>query len=164
MWLETKYRNVFTGVNPTPDRAHRDNVASELNETFPEDVVPEMWLVDALFTHPHYQRKGIGRGLLQWPLQRGREEHVPVGVKGSPVGGLAYRACGFQSVGATRFGRWFDELQYGGEVHQFWLWEPEGSTERWVERTRERRLQALAERPGRDRKGEGEGEGDPGMA
>jgi hypothetical protein len=82
IWLETKYRNVFTGVNPTPDRAHRDNVASELNETFPEDVVPEMWLVDALFTHPDY------------PEERHREGSLTVAVAEGQGGARARRGQG----------------------------------------------------------------------
>ncbi len=143
MWLEGKYQDIFTGINPTKDSGHRKNVKGELEEEFPEDIVPEMWVVDLLYVHPEWQRNGIARKLLQWGFDRARKENVPLGVKGSPVGSFAYRACGFQSVGATRFGRWFDELEFGGEAHQFWLWEPEGSEKRWVERTRERREQIL---------------------
>ncbi|KAJ9610695.1 hypothetical protein H2200_005472 [Cladophialophora chaetospira] len=143
LWVEGKYKNVFTGVTPTKNPEHWKNVKSELDEEFPQDIIPEMWLIDLLYIHPEWQRKGIARLLLQWGMERAREENVPLGVKGSPIGGLAYKACGFQSVGGTRFGGWFDELEFGGVPHQFWLWEPEGSQERWVERTKEWREQSL---------------------
>ena len=73
---------------------------------------------------------------MNWVKAQAARERVPVVVKGSALGGPAYRKHGFRSIGFDRFGRFFDEVEFGGERHQLWMWEPVGMEGVWYERAK----------------------------
>ena len=67
------------------------------------------WFLDHLAVAPEYQRRGVGRELVQWGLQRAEAETkeriemgkppVPVALFGSVMGLHLYRSLGFKVVG-----------------------------------------------------------------
>lgn len=139
---EGKYQRTwpFSLAEHTFDHKHFRSIAHVLNEPWDQEVFGEAWELSGLFTRNEWQRKGLGKMLVEWGKERAREEGVPLIVSGSPVGGVAYRAMGFEEVhvlGLGKAGR-FDELEYGGEVMRRWCWEP-NEEGRWVERARENR-------------------------
>ena len=73
---------------------------------------------------------------MNWVKAQAARERVPVVVKGSALGGPAYRKHGFRSIGFDRFGEFFDECEFGGERYQLWVWEPEGMEGVWFERAK----------------------------
>ena len=145
--FEAKYQQTwpFSLAEHTFDHAHFGRIAHLLGEPWDPDVFSECWELLGLYTHSEWQRRGIGKKLMEWGKERAREEGVPVIVQGSPVGGVVYRAMGFEEVGVLGLGEvgGFDELEFGGEVMRRWCWEPEeeyvkeGTEGRWVERARE---------------------------
>ena len=149
MRFEAKYQQTwpFSLSEQTFDHAHFGSIVHVLGEPWDPDVFGECWELLALYTHNKWQRRGLGKQLMEWGKERAREEGVPVIVQGSPVGGVVYRAAGFKEVGVLGLGQvgGFDELEFGGEVMRRWCWEPEkkyvkeGTVGRWVERARENR-------------------------
>lgn len=109
-----------------------------MNDPWDESIFAESWEVDGLFVDVKYQRRGYVRTMLDWVFEQARKEKVPVCVKGSARGGLAYRKHGFRSIGDVGFHKYFDELEYGGELHQLWVWEPEGLEDKWLERAKQK--------------------------
>lgn len=55
-----------------------------------------------LACHPSYQRRGIGKQLVRWGLEKARRETLDMTVFGSPMGSLLYRSVGFREVGKFR--------------------------------------------------------------
>lgn len=55
-----------------------------------------------LACHPSYQRRGIGRQLVRWGLEKAKLENLDMTVFGSPMGSLLYRSVGFREVGKFR--------------------------------------------------------------
>ncbi|KXJ91721.1 acyl-CoA N-acyltransferase [Microdochium bolleyi] len=55
-----------------------------------------------LACHPDYQRRGIGRRLVTWGLEKASREGLDLTVFGSPMGSLLYQAVGFREVGRFR--------------------------------------------------------------
>jgi len=56
--------------------------------------------LDSLYVDPAYQRKGIGKMLLQWGLQRADDGQNNVRLMASEAGAQLYRATGFDEVGS----------------------------------------------------------------
>ena len=54
--------------------------------------------LNILATHPKYQRKGVGRKLLQWGLRTADAENIPIALYASPNGANLYRSIGFQDL------------------------------------------------------------------
>lgn len=132
--------------DPVNDRKRRGVLDPLLKmDPWDETIFAESWEVDGLFVDVKYQRRGYARIMLDWVFEQARKEQVPVRVKGSPRGGLAYRKHGFRSIGEVGFHRYFDELEFGGENHQLWVWEPEDSEGKWWERAKQR----MAEQDGK---------------
>ena len=57
-----------------------------------------IWL-SFLGVHPRYQRRGIGKRLLKWGIERSNTERVPIGLAASPDGASLYMSVGFQDLG-----------------------------------------------------------------
>ena len=57
-----------------------------------------IWLA-VLGVDPRFQRRGVGKRLLQWGLSRADEEAVQMGLIASPAGRRLYKSVGFQDVG-----------------------------------------------------------------
>jgi GNAT superfamily N-acetyltransferase len=146
-WVESQQLKVFKSVNPTYDHQRfNELLVNVMSEPWDKELLKEFWELNALFVDPPWQKRGLSRKLIAWGKERATEEGVPVVVHGSPVGGIAYRSNGFHSVGATEFGNYFDELEFGGEVMQNWVWVPEGKGLDEVPiKVREKREQMLRE-------------------
>ena len=125
MGLEEKYRKVcrrdVTRIHENMDMMKQDIMAEEWDE-----LLKECWELEGCFVDRRWQKRGLSKMLIDWGKERAREEGVPVVVHGSPVGGIAYRRNGFTSIGVAGFSKYFDELEYGGELMQNWVWVPEG--------------------------------------
>jgi ribosomal protein S18 acetylase RimI-like enzyme len=57
--------------------------------------IPDSWYLDTLGVNPQYQRKGIGRMLLDWGVERANSENVPVLLESTAYGEGLYRKAGF---------------------------------------------------------------------
>jgi GNAT superfamily N-acetyltransferase len=90
------------------------------------------WYLDHLAVAPEYQRRGVGKKLVQWGLQRAEaetrermkmwKEPVPVALIGSTMGFHLYRSLGFKVVG------WEDAsfLDVPAEGGSTMVWDPLG--------------------------------------
>ncbi|KAF6826886.1 hypothetical protein CMUS01_09233 [Colletotrichum musicola] len=68
---------------------------------------PERWRLSWLSVAPASQRRGVGRELLRWGVERGEEESVTVVLEASEMGRGLYASAGFEVVGWECFGgRW----------------------------------------------------------
>jgi len=153
--LESRYRKLFSNVDPTYHQANMDKVLHILSEEWDQELLKEVWELNGLYVDRQWQRKGLSRMLVDWGKQRAREEGVPLVVQSSPLGGAAYRKNGFQSIGEMGFSKYFDELEYGGELMQAWVWIPEDkglddvpqkAYERRMERLQEKQKERLEEK------------------
>ncbi|KAF2801821.1 acyl-CoA N-acyltransferase [Mytilinidion resinicola] len=52
--------------------------------------------------HPEYQKRGIGRRLMQWGVEVGEQAGLPVYLESSKEGEGLYRSLGFEEVGRVR--------------------------------------------------------------
>ncbi|KAF2498219.1 acyl-CoA N-acyltransferase [Lophium mytilinum] len=52
--------------------------------------------------HPEYQKRGIGRKLMQWGIEVGEQAGLPVYLESSVEGEGLYRSLGFEEVGRVR--------------------------------------------------------------
>ena len=111
--LEVK-RSSFFRLDPSYDyenlQAYLEaaNAGDSIFETCLEDYPEHMWLA-FLCVDPKFQRKGVGKRLMQWGMKRADQESVPLGLASSPAGEKLYRDCGFEEVGVF----W---LEYKGTV------------------------------------------------
>jgi GNAT superfamily N-acetyltransferase len=69
-----------------------------LSNTFPEDKYPEGWNLSILSVDPAYQKRGIGKQLMRWGLERAVEENVSVGLESMPPGEKLYESCGLKMI------------------------------------------------------------------
>ncbi|KAJ5979813.1 GNAT family acetyltransferase [Penicillium waksmanii] len=77
---------------------------------------PELWFLATVAVDPRHQRRGFGRSLVQWGLDRANEERIPVGLDASRQGLALYEDMGFRTVAMA-------EVVPGLEVTAM-LWEP----------------------------------------
>lgn len=56
--------------------------------------------MNAIAVDPAHQRRGIGKKLTQWGLERAEKERKNVHFLSSPSGGRLYRTMGFEEVGS----------------------------------------------------------------
>lgn len=66
--------------------------------------------LDYLGVHPDHQRRGIGKQLLNWGLDKAREQDKDVYLIATPAGFPLYQAVGFENLGSFLL---FDEAHYG---------------------------------------------------
>lgn len=64
----------------------------------------ETWYLDLLMVDPSHQRKGLGRRMVLYGVDRADEEGVCASVIGSEAGDGLYASCGFQTVGRMQEG------------------------------------------------------------
>jgi ribosomal protein S18 acetylase RimI-like enzyme len=59
----------------------------------------ESWYLCFLGVSPKAQKRGVGRKLLQWGIDRSEEEGVPAALEASNAGIGLYDSAGFQQTG-----------------------------------------------------------------
>jgi GNAT superfamily N-acetyltransferase len=69
-----------------------------IRSAFPEDKYPEIWQLLLLVVQPGYQKRGVGRQLMRWGLERAMEENVGFGVESLPAGEKLYKSCGLRLI------------------------------------------------------------------
>ncbi|KLJ07947.1 hypothetical protein EMPG_16574 [Blastomyces silverae] len=136
-WLERRLLNIqlryadISNQNRAIDQSRIQAYVSATAGNFPSDIFPELWYVGILAIHPSYQRRGIGKLLVQWGIEQGKAENVPVGLEPSLMGIGLYKKLGFRDLGKVEF--------MGSEWVAMMLWEPPGlsAEESWFERATE---------------------------
>ena len=131
-WVVTTYQRLYGWA--FPNRA-TDKVRMELfmanrrriQKRWEEERYKERWEIESVSIEPEWQRRGVGRELMGWVVEKAREEGVPVVVEASREGGVLYRSLGFVKVGEG-FRVPGGEEEIGGGVFEWW---PEGVRERW---------------------------------
>ncbi|KAL1959450.1 hypothetical protein VTO42DRAFT_1895 [Malbranchea cinnamomea] len=118
-------------LDPSLDRERLAAVEALVKDNFPSSIFPEMWYLATLVVDPSYQRRGIGKLLLQWAIEQATEERVPIGLEASSIGEKLYEKMGFRSF------KWI-EFEKGSTKKPVMLWEPEAlhEDESWFERAR----------------------------
>ena len=74
------------------------NAGDSIFETCLEGHPEHMWLA-FLAVDPKFQRRGVGKRLMQWGMKRADAESIPLGLTSSPAGEKLYFDCGFREVG-----------------------------------------------------------------
>ena len=59
----------------------------------------EKWHLQELAVAPSFQRRGVGGMLIDWGLERAREENIPAMLESSQAGHKLYQKKGFQITG-----------------------------------------------------------------
>ncbi|KAI0130554.1 acyl-CoA N-acyltransferase [Xylariales sp. AK1849] len=70
-------------------------------------------VLQALFTDPGYQGRGIGSKLVQWVVDRADAQGLPCWAHASPAGSSLYARAGFQVLGSNEYD--LDEYAPGGK-------------------------------------------------
>lgn len=127
---ESKYFEWVPNVDPTRNNRNIRNLQPVLAEEWPSEIFKEYWALDGLYVDPDHYRRGIGKKLALWGIDRGKEEQVPVLVTSSPVGRKLYESVGFEVVTRmTRFDDWIPAFKMGAESEGCWWMccQPEGT-------------------------------------
>jgi GNAT superfamily N-acetyltransferase len=127
-WAVTYYQKLYSWVFPdrSTDMERLEAAYKYIEETqkFVEEKVPEWWWVESVAVDPSWWRRGVGRALMAWVMERAREEGVPVILESSHEGKFLYQSMGFKKVreafhiegeDAGGMMAWWPEGMSGGE-------------------------------------------------
>lgn len=135
--LSQSYSKLFH-LNPAVSSSRTTAFYNALKLDFQD--IDEYWHLRELAVHPDHQRKGVGKMLVDWGIEKAGEEGVPLGLESSPVGRGLYEQRGFRFYGVI-----------GGEVREedegagvdgakekvawngdpLYIWEPTGRKGDW---------------------------------
>lgn len=76
-----------------------------------------------LAADPKYHRRGAGKALMEWGLEKAREHHVPITLTSSPLGRYLYTHLAFKELEYVECGIEGEEERVGAWVM---VWVPEG--------------------------------------
>jgi len=76
-----------------------------------------------MIVDPKYHRRGAGKALMQYGMQKAKEENLAITLTASPLGRLLYSSLGFKVLGYVECGLEEEEEKVG--VHVM-VWVPEG--------------------------------------
>ncbi|KAI9682770.1 MAG: hypothetical protein M1822_006260 [Bathelium mastoideum] len=110
-WLKSGYDDTEQGnVDQTPssddDNSPEDNQSKDLRAYVAAQQQRHLGRLmsgkkclklDSLFTHPHFQRQGVGTTLLRWGTDVAVGDHVPCYLASTPSAYSVYCANGFQA-------------------------------------------------------------------
>ncbi|CAI7576531.1 unnamed protein product [Penicillium pancosmium] len=95
--FENRYHNLVS-----PDRSidplRLDQYIQACATGYDFAALPELWFLETVAVDPRHQRRGFGRSLVQWGLDRANEERIPVGLDASHQGLALYEDMGFRTV------------------------------------------------------------------
>lgn len=95
--------NAYIAPDPSADpiAATRLRIASSKLEKLHWDTAERKtrWHLHWLGVDPQHQRRGVGRQLAQWGLDRAIEDRVWAGIESSAVGEKLYTSMGFKVIG-----------------------------------------------------------------
>lgn len=63
---------------------------------------PQYGIMD-IAVHPGFQGRGVARKLVEWGIQKAREEAIPIELSATPAGAELYTKLGFKKVGIWRW-------------------------------------------------------------
>lgn len=110
-------------MNPKRQQIFIDAItAAEKQHLGPEWGPKRLELADCA-ADPLYHRRGAGKALLEWGMEKAREENVPITLTASPMGRELYLRLGFRELDVFECG------EEGGEERvRTWVmvWTPEG--------------------------------------
>lgn len=99
IFLEIAYLMLTGGLSLAGFLAVQSSSLRVQEEHYPA----ERWRLSWLSVAPEAQRRGVGRALLRWGVERGEEEGVPVVLESSEAGRGLYAGAGFEVVGWQTF-------------------------------------------------------------
>ncbi|KIJ55767.1 hypothetical protein M422DRAFT_24297 [Sphaerobolus stellatus SS14] len=82
----------------------RDVMKAQYATTFGPGGVAEgqtPWYLHVLAVHPKWQGIGVGKALIEWGMERAREDGAPVYLESSPIAYKFYLGLGYQETVAT---------------------------------------------------------------
>ncbi|KAH7039677.1 acyl-CoA N-acyltransferase [Microdochium trichocladiopsis] len=89
-------------ANPARVAKYTEEFLKAKHRFFEEPFGDKNLYLSILACHPAYHRRGIGKQLVRWGLEKARREGLDLTVFGSPMGSLLYRNVGFREVGKFR--------------------------------------------------------------
>lgn len=96
------YNFALSGSPEAVSTSHGKEIMAETRNA--ERLYPdERWRLAFISVSPNHQRRGIGRKLVQWGLDRSEEEGVAAVLEASDAGKGLYEKMGFVEVGKMPF-------------------------------------------------------------
>jgi GNAT superfamily N-acetyltransferase len=117
--LQNRYCDL---LDPTVNHEHISKVLHIISKPLDQGPLQESWELDGMYVSPSWQRRGVGKMLLQWGLTQATEECVSIVCKSSSVGVLFYEHAGFRSIEEQVFDPYFDP---GYKGYHSMIWDPE---------------------------------------
>ncbi|KAI7780377.1 hypothetical protein LA080_016101 [Diaporthe eres] len=77
-----------------------EELSKKLREALGEEGYQNSWSLNSVAVDPAHQRKGVGKMLTRWGMDRAAAENKAVHFLSSPSGAQLYRAMGFEEVGS----------------------------------------------------------------
>ncbi|KAJ4256051.1 hypothetical protein NW762_009125 [Fusarium torreyae] len=85
----------------TMARTCRSPSSKRYFDTDPGDCA--MYGIMDIAVHPKYQGRGVARKLVQWGMNKAREEGLPIELAATPAGSGLYTKLGFKKIGVWRW-------------------------------------------------------------
>ncbi|KAH7012797.1 acyl-CoA N-acyltransferase [Ilyonectria destructans] len=63
---------------------------------------PQYGIMD-IAVHPRFQGRGVARRLVEWGINKAKEEAIPIELSATPAGSVLYTKLGFKKVGVWRW-------------------------------------------------------------
>jgi GNAT superfamily N-acetyltransferase len=110
---------------------HISQILPIISKPLNQGELQESWELNGMYVSPDWQRRGVGKMLLQWGLTKAADERVSVVCKSSSVGVYFYEHAGFRSTEKQMFDPYFDP---GHKGYHSMIWDPR-ECERQVDTT-----------------------------
>ena len=91
--------HTFLGLDKTTDYPTIHNFHKEAASILASSNILDHIELNTLAVHPDYQRMGIGADLMDWGMQRARDERLSVVLEATEAGVCLYERKGFEVVG-----------------------------------------------------------------